>query len=421
MKDEILVGIDLGSSRIRIAVGQVSLSDNRRTSVNIIGLTESPSNGFSKGCITSLEDAVSAISSSLEQTERLVGVPIQSALVGIGGSHITASKAKGVIGVSRPDGEIRKEDVDRAIESARAGANPANMEILHLLPQRFTVDGQKDIKDPIGMQGIRLEADVLVVQGLTSHVKNITRAVFRTRLDIDELVYAPLAAAEAVLTSRQKELGVCVLCIGASTSGLTVYEDGELLHATTIGIGSDHITSDVAIGLRVALDVAEVIKRERGSAVPEDVGRRDEIDVQEYGADQSEIVSIQYISEIIEARVEELLEKVEDELKKIDRSGMLPAGIVFTGGGAKLSGLIHVAKRILQLPAFVGQAQVQSSLPELAHDPAYSTAVGLVQWGFESIRNQETFRPNWNSGSHKKGILQSIIGPIKKIGKSFMP
>ena len=174
------------------------------------------------------------------------------------------------------------------------------------------------------------------------------------------------------------------------------------MHATTIGIGSDHITSDVAIGLRVALDVAEVIKRERGSAVPEDVGRRDEIDVQEYGADQSEIVSIQYISEIIEARVEELLEKVEDELKKIDRSGMLPAGIVFTGGGAKLSGLIHVAKRILQLPAFVGQAQVQSSLPELAHDPAYSTAVGLVQWGFESIRNQETFRPNWNSGSHKK-------------------
>lgn len=420
MRNETLVGIDLGSSNIRIAVGQVLHSADRRPSLNIIGLVESPSGGFSKGCITSLEDAVSAISSSLELAERLVGVPIQSAYVGIGGSHISATKAKGVIGVSRPDGEIRKEDVDRSIESARSGANPANMEILHLLPQRFTVDGQRDIKDPIGMQGIRLESDVLVIQGLASHVRNVTRAVFRTRLDIDELVYAPLAAAEAVLTPRQKELGVCVLCMGASTSGLAVYEDGELLHATTIGIGADHVTSDVAIGLRVSLDVAEAIKRAHGNAAPEEA-ERGEIDVRDYGADQSELVSIQYVSEIIEARIEELLEKVEGELKKIDRSGMLPAGIVITGGGAKLPGLVQVAKRILQLPAFVGQSQVQSSLPELAHDPSFATSVGLVLWGFESVRNQETVRTGFGGGSHKKSLLQSILDPIKKVGKSFMP
>lgn len=421
MKDQMLVGIDLGSSQIRVAVGQVGMTADRRPSLNIVGVTESPSAGFSKGCITSLEDAVSAISHALEQTERLVGVPIQDAYVGIGGTHINSSQAKGVVGVSRPDGDIRKEDVDRALESARAAANPANQEILHILPRRFTVDGQRDIKDPIGMQGIRLEADVLVVQGLSSHIRNVTKAVFRTRLDIDELVYAPLAAAEAVLTPRQKELGVAVLTIGAATSGLAIYEEGELLHATTIGIGADHITSDIAIGLRVALDVAERIKLEKGNAVPGEIHRREEIDLREYGADGSELVAVSYVCEIIEARADELMEKAEEELKKIDRSGLLPAGVVLTGGGSKLPGLVEAAKRVLQLPAAVGAPHVQSSMPEFAHDPSFSAAVGLVLWGFEAARQQEKSPSSWRGSSDGGGLLGKIFGPLKKVGKSFMP
>jgi cell division protein FtsA len=423
MKERFLTGLDLGSSHIRIAVGQVVSMPERRIGLNVIGITEIPSQGIAKGCVSSLEDAVSSISSALEQAERLVGVPIQEAYVGIGGAHITAQEAKGVIGVSRPDGDIRTEDVARALESARAVVNPANQEILHVLPRQFSVDGQAGIKDPIGMQGIRLEADVHVIQGLSSHVRNVTKAVFRTGLDITELVYAPLAAAEAVTASRQRELGVCVLVIGASTTGLAVYEEGELLHAATLPIGADHITSDVAIGLRVSLEVAENIKRNVGQAMPDAVNKREEIDVRDYGADQTEIVAIQYVSEIIEARVEELYEKVEIELRKIDRSGMLPAGVILTGGGSKLPGMVEVAKRVLQLPCAIGFPTVQSSMPEFAMDPSFSTAVGLVLWGFEAERKEiDTPHRSWGGGAGAgKGMLSKISSPFKKVMKSFMP
>ena len=422
MKDRLIVGLDLGSSTLRLAIGQMSFTTEKKPLLNVIGLVESPSQGFSKGCVSSLEDAVSSISAILESAERLVGAPIQEAYVGIGGTHISVQEAKGVIGVSRTDGDIRPDDVARALESARAFANPANQEILHVLPCDFCVDGQCGIKDPIGMQGIRLEAHVNIVHGLSSHVRNITKAVFRTGVDISELVYSPLAAMEAVTQPRQRELGVCVLSIGASTTGLCVYEEGELLHAATLPIGADHITSDVAIGLRVALDVAENIKVAHGNTVSIEVNDRDRIDVLDFGGDQSEIVSLQYVSEIIEARVEELFEMVEGELKKIDRAGMLPAGVVLTGGGSKLPGMVEVAKRVLQLPCAVGSATAQSSMPELAHDPSYSTAVGLVLWGFESEKQMHSIRRPWSSGADGgRTMFSKITGPLKKVFKSFMP
>lgn len=422
MKERLLVGIDLGSSTIRIAVGQLGASGDRNAGLHIIGVTELQARGISKGCISSLEDAVSSISEALEQAERLIGLPLEEAYVGIGGTHVVAQEAKGVIGVSRTDGDIRPEDVARALESARAFINPANQEILHVLPRGFLVDGQRGIKDPIGMQGIRLEAEVHIIQGLSSHVRNITKAVFRTGLDIAELVYAPLAAAEAVTQFRQRELGVCVLVIGASTTGLAVYEEGELLYAATLPIGADHVTSDIAIGLRVSLDVAEHIKRAHGTAVPGGFHKRDEIDVRDLGADESEIVSLQYVSEIIEARVEELYEKVEAELKKIDRSGMLPAGIVLTGGGAKLPGMVEVGKRISRLPCALGVPSVQSSMPEFALDPAFSTAVGLVLWGYSAERQTDSYKPSsLSSGMKGRNLVGKMTAPFKKIFKSFIP
>ncbi|MBU1032992.1 MAG: cell division protein FtsA [Patescibacteria group bacterium] len=423
MKERLLVGLDLGSSSVRVAIGQLTFSNDQRSVLNIIGVTEIPSCGISKGCISSLEDVVSSVSGALEQSERLVGVPIQEAYVGIGGTHINSKEAKGVIGVSRPDGDIRAEDVARALESARAFINPANQEILHVLPREFSVDGQGGIKDPIGMQGIRLEAEVQVIQGLLSHIRNITKAVFRTGLDIAELVYAPLAAAESVTQPRQRELGVCVLIIGSTTTGMAVYEDGELLYASTLPIGADHITSDIAIGLRISLDVAENIKRSHGHSIPSEVDSRDQIDLKDFGADQGEIVSLQYVSEIIEARVEELYEKVEEELKKIDRSGMLPAGVVLTGGGAKLPGMVELGKRILHLPCSVGYANVQTSMPELALDPTFSTSVGLVLWGHEAERQSEVnIRRSWSDGKNKGGrFFSKISNPVKRVFKSFIP
>lgn len=423
MKERLIVGLDLGTSAIRIAVGQIGMTTDRRTQLSIIGTAEGPSQGIAKGNVTSLEDAVSAITACLEQAERVVGLPLNEAVVGIGGTGITTQEAKGVIGVSRSDGEIRPEDVARVVESARAFVNPANQEIVHVLPRGFTIDGQRGVKDPVGMQGIRLEVDVQIVQGLSSHVRNVTKAVFRTGLDISELVYAPLAVAEAVTTSRERELGVCVLTIGAATTGVAVYEDGELLSAATLPIGADHITSDIAIGLRVAIEAAEQIKRTYGSASTEDLPKRgDDIDLQDFGADESELVSVRYIAEIVEARVEELFEKVEAELRKIDREGMLPAGVVLAGGGAKLPGMVDVAKRILRLPCSVGRMGVHATMSEVVSDPAFATAIGLVQWSYGAERQSEGGTKSLKQIGVQGGAMLSKIGnPLKKIFKSFIP
>lgn len=423
MKERLLVGLDLGSSRVRLAVGQLQASTERHPYLNIIGITEAPSAGVAKGCISSLEDVVSSLSQCIDQAERLIGVPIQEVYVGIGGTHIVTQEARGVIGVSRADGDIRAEDVARALESARTLSNPANQEIIHVLPHGFSVDGQKGIKDPVGMQGIRLEAEAHIIQGLASHVRNITKAVFRTGLDIVELVYSPLAAAEAVTQSRQRELGVCVVVIGASTTGVVVYEEGELLHAATIAIGADHITSDIAIGLRISLEVAESLKHRYGHAVPDELESQ-EIDLGEFGAPEAGRVALSYVSEIIEARVEELYEKIEAELKKIDRSGMLPAGVILTGGGAKLPGMVEVGKRVLHLPCAIGTVSLQSSMPEYITDPACSTAVGLVLWAYEAERQEsKSGGAGWSAQGGAKGgdMLKKLKTPFMKIFKSFLP
>lgn len=424
MKDHLLVGLDLGTSHIRIAVGQIVVTPEKRLTLHVIGATETPSQGIAKGNITSLEDAVSVISACLEQAERVVGLPISEATVGIGGTSVSTQLAKGVIGVSRPEGDIRAEDVTRAIEAARAFVNPANQDILHVLPRSFTVDGQTGIKDPVGMQGIRLEVDTQIVQGLSSHIRNVTKAVFRTGLDISELVYAPLAAAEAVTTPRDRELGVCVLSIGAATTGMAVYEDGELLYAATLPIGADHITSDIAIGLRISFEAAERIKSQYGTALAEEVPKRgEELDLANFGSEQSELVPLRYVAEIIEARVEEIFQKVEGELKRIDRQGMLPAGVLLTGGGAKLPGMADVGKRMLRLPCTFGKMAVASSMPEAVGDPAFSTAVGLVVWAFEAERREEggstgALRPR---AAKARELLSKIHKPISKIFKSFIP
>lgn len=422
MSQPLLVGLDVGSSRIRLAMGQVSESPERGLSLSITGAVEVPSQGISKGVVSALEDAVTAISAGLEQAERQIGSPIEEAVVGIGGPHIFVMDAKGVVGVSRSDREVRAEDIERVMEDARNAANPANHEILHVLPHGFTVDGQTGIRDPVGMHGIRIEASAHLVLGLAGNVRNMTKCVFRTGLDIASLVFGPLAASLVVTSSRERELGVCVISIGASTTSLVVFEDGELLHAAVLPIGADHVTSDIAIGLRTSLEVAEQVKLVHGSATPDVFGKHDEIDLREFGAEESEVVSLRYISEIIEARMEEVFEKVEEELRSIDRSGLLPAGAILTGGGAKLAGVVETAKASLRLPASVGSAShISTTMPEFIHDPAFSTAVGLVQWGFDEIRTGQGGGSGMNMLKKGGALAGKVSASIKKMFKSFIP
>ena len=420
MQEEIYVGLDVGSHAVRAAVGKLVPSPEGRELMHIIGAVEVSSSGINKGTITNLEDAVSSVSRALEQAERITGMPINAAWVGINGGHIIAQESRGVIGVGRNDGEIREEDVERAIEASRTVATPTNYEIIHVIPKGFIVDGQRGVKDPVGMNGIRLEVDALIIQGLGSQIKNLTKAVYRTGLNIEDLVYSILATAEAVISERQKELGVCVVNIGASTTSLVVYEEGDVVHTAVLPMGSDHITSDLAIGLRTSIDVAEQVKLRYATCIPDDISKKDDVNLAELGAAEDELVGRRFIADITEARAQDIFEHVDKELKKIDRSGMLPAGVVLTGGGAKLAGMLEAAKATLRLPVSLGSAIGVTSVIDRSNDPSMSTAIGLVLWGHH-IRGSGQGRGIGQMLQSFGGGMEKMTSGFKKLFRSLKP
>jgi cell division protein FtsA len=417
MKDNIIAGLDIGSTSIRLVIGQ-KIPGINGDELQIIGAVSVPTAGVSRGIVNSIEETTSSISACLEKAERLVGVPISRVWVGINDPHIKCERSKGVIAVGRSDGEIGENDVNRAIEAARALAVPVNYEILHVIPIKFAVDNQGDVKDPIGMNGIRLEVETLIVQGLSTQIKNLTKAIYRTGLEIEDLVLGPLAAAEAVLSSKQKELGVALVNLGSSTTSLAVYEERNLIHTAILPIGAEHITADIAIGLRCPINLAERIKREYGSALPEALDSKEEIDVSELVKEEEinddiSIISRKYVSEIINARVEEIFEKIDNEFKRIDRSGMLPAGVIFVGGGASLENLVESAKKRLRLPAAIGQAKNINVVIDKVRNPEFLTALGLVVWG--SHTEGEGANVNNKFSKSLGGIFEKTKGLFSKI------
>lgn len=421
MKDDIIAGLDIGSTEVRLVIAQHK-NTGEGEELQIIGAVKTPSTGINKGAVKSIEDVTSSISACLEKAERLVGVPVDSVWVSINSPHIKCEKSRGVVAVSKGDGEISQEDVARALEAAQALSVPPNYEILHVIPVKFTVDNQGDIKDPVGMTGVRLEVETLIIQGLSSQIKNLTKAIFRTNLDIEDLVLSPLAAAEAVIGQKQKELGAALVNIGAATTSLAVFEEGELLHTAVIPIGSDHITADVAIGLRCPINFADRVKKEFGSAVPNNFDKKEEIDVsaiaQEEGvADEISTINKKYLAEIIEARVEEIFEKVDDEFKKIERSGMLPGGVFLIGGGTKLANIAEAGKKKLRLPVSLGTNKKISAIIDKVNDTEYLNALGLIIWG-----------DNLSAASSRKGgkfggklDMGKGVDQVKKWFKALMP
>lgn len=405
-RSSIICGLDVGSHMIRVVVGQ-PVDEH---TVNILAAVETPSEGVSKGMVSSIDDAVSCVSQTLEKAERLSGVELRSVYVGISGNHIISQDSHGVVAVGKANGDIQEDDVERVIEAAQAVATPPNYEIIHVIPRSFLVDGQEGIKDPVGMSGVRLEVDAQIIQGLSSQIRNVTKCVYRTGLDINDLVLGILATSEAVLDKRQKELGVALVNIGAHTTTLAVFEEGDVLHTAIIPVGSAHITSDIAIGLRTAIDVAENIKVDVGTCLPSTIARKDEIDLEQYGADDSEMVSVRTVAEIIEARLEEIFSMVDKELGQIDRSGMLPAGIALTGGGAKLLGVVDMAREQFRLPALLAKPHIEVTTIEKVKEQSFSTALGLMLWGMELERSE-----------HGKGVLGKIMpsNPLDKVKGFF--
>lgn len=416
MKDTIITGLDIGSTTIRTVVGQM-FSDGGEKKLQIIGAAEQASEGINRGSIASLDSAINAISGCLEKAERMSGVPIDSAWVGISGTHIVSQTSKGVVAVGKVNGEISRQDLERAIEAARAIATPANYEILHVIPRGSVIDGQIAIKDPIGMTGTRLEVDTLILQGFASEIRNFTKCIYRTGLEIDDLVFSILATADAVLTNKQKDLGVVLVNIGGSTTSIVVFEEGEVMHTAVIPVGGDHITCDIAIGLRISIDLAESIKRDYGSLQNKEYTKKDEVDLASLDSLEEGSVSLKYVSQIIEARVEEIFDKIELELKKIGRNGVLPAGIVLTGGGSKLNGMIDTAKKKLKLPSCAASIKNLVNPIEKVFDQSFTTAVGLAYWGLSTHQQRV-------KSSHFLFNLDSSLDAksrVKKWFKSLLP
>ncbi|MCR4280353.1 MAG: cell division protein FtsA [Candidatus Komeilibacteria bacterium] len=410
---EHITGIDIGSSHVRIVTLQRAVDGG----LQVIGAADSTIEGVSRGSIKSIEEAVSSISECLERAEKMMGVPIENAVVGISGTHIITQDSRGVVAVGKANGEIQEEDVDRVLEAAQAVATPPNYEILHIIPRDFTVDNQYNIKDPIGMTGVRLEVNAQIILGLSSHIRNLTKCIYRTGVDILDLVFSILANGESTLNKQQRELGVCLVNIGASTTSILVYEEGNILLSKVIPVGSAHITNDIAIGLRTSIPTAEIIKLEYAQAVSKDISKREELDLADVSETEKRgtMVSLKYIAEIAEARAEEIFGLINEELRGINRDGLLPSGIVLTGGGAKLPGLIDLAKKNLNLPVFLGYPINIDTMVDKVNDPEYTLALGLAAWGFKE--------PSQASG-HRLGSFSSVenaVGKMKSWLSSLLP
>ncbi len=414
-RGDIITGLDVGSTMIRLVVGElVDDGTGESTNLHIIGVAETPALGINKGVVTSIEDAVSSLTACLEKGERMAGVPLERAYVSISGAHIISQPSKGVIAVSKANGEINQDDVERVVEAAQAVATPPNYEILHVVPRSYTVDNQTSIKDPVGMTGVRLEVEAQIIQGLSAQIKNLTKAVYRTGVDIEDLVFGALAAAESTLDKQQKELGVALVNIGGATTSLVVIEEGDVLHTAVLPIGAGHITSDIAIGLRTSIEVAEQVKIQYGTALPETVDKKEMIDLSEFQEAETQMISRKQVAEIIEARIEEIFKLVNKELKKINRSGLLPAGVVLTGGGARLTGITEVAKREFRLPASIGIPRDVTTAIEKVNDPMFSVCVGLLMWGSQDLeassrRSLPSFKNLGAWGDKVKGWVKSLI------------
>lgn len=367
------VGLDIGTSTVRCVVGIADMNDSSRH-ISIIGHGSAPSIGMRKGVIVHVNDVAEAVIRAVTEAERLSGVQIQRATVNLNGSHVSGMNSRGVIAISTANREISPEDRLRVEEAATIVQLPPNREIIQVFAKNYRLDGQDNIKDPVGMHGVRLEVDTHIVTASVPNVRSLDIVLEKAHVEPSHRTIASLAAAEAVLNRQQKEAGTLLLDIGAGTTNIVVIEDGEIQHVAILPVGGIHITNDLAIGLKTDIDIAELVKLSHGSLE----GAGDSGSVSVNHEDKTHSFDRQEIRMIIEARVEELMEYVDKELKKIGRSRKLPGGVVIVGGSAALPGLADFARDKLQLAARVGQLQPLSGLVDTVQSPAYATAVGLM-------------------------------------------
>jgi len=412
-KGNITTGLDIGTSNTRVVVASYKEGEEKP---KIIGVGEAPSSGMRKGVVVDIDEVTESIKKAVEQASLSSGFPIDHIYLSIGGNHISVRENKGLVAVSRADQEVSEEDISRVIDSASAISLPPNREIIHVIPKTFKLDNEEDIQDPLGMIGARLEVDTIIIDGLAPHIKNLTKCVSGLGIKINGLALNVLAASQSVLSKRQKELGVLVLDLGGGTASMVVYEEGKLLHAHILPVGSSHITNDIAIGLRTTIDLAERVKLQYGVASPSEIKKKETINLSELDENEEGEIDKREVAKIIEARVCEIFDLVNRELKKIGKQKLLPAGVILVGGGSLLPNIVDLAKQELGLPAEIGIPSEVEGIMEGIDNPAFATATGLVLWGLKM-----------GKGINQKSILSEIpsasttINKIKGWFRAFLP
>jgi cell division protein FtsA len=379
-RENLVVGLDIGTTKICAIVG--AMTDD---GLDIVGIGTSPSRGLRKGVVINIESTVNAIRKALQEAELMAGCEIKSVFAGIAGGHIKGINSQGVIAIRNR--EVTNEDVRRVIDAAKALAIPMDREVIHILPQEFIIDDQDGIKEPLGMSGVRLEARVHIVTGAVASAQNIIKSCNKAGVDVGDIVLEQLASAEAVLTPDEKDLGVALIDIGGGTTDIAIFVDGAIKHTAVLSLGGNHLTNDIAVGLRTPTAEAEKIKQISGCCLSSMVGKDETIEVPSVGGREPRVLSRQLLAEILEPRVEEIFTLVNREIVKSGFEDLIASGVVITGGSAILPGMPELAEQIFDLPVRRGKPIDIGGLTDVVNSPIYATGVGLVKYG---SRNMQT-------------------------------
>jgi len=410
-----IVGIDVGTTKICTLVAEVHDTGK----VNILGVGLTPSKGLDKGVVVNIDEAVSAIATSVEKAERLSGYRIGTAYVGIAGRHISSLNSRGVVAISRPDHEITRTDVARAVEAAQAIAIPTQREVIHVIPRAYIVDGHEGIRDPVGMAGYRLEVETHIVTGEVMAIQNLIKSVERAGVGIDDLVLQPLASGAAVLTEEDKNRGVVLVDIGGGTTDIAIFIGGGIWHTVVLPIGGSHFTNDLVYVLHTPHNTAEYLKLKYGSATAEEIPEdQDAIDTDTFSPGERQQVSRQLLNEILQSRAEQLIEMIGAEIRRSGYEGLLPAGIVLTGGSAQLPGIEDLTRDMLGMPVRIGVPGNLTGLAEAIDSPPYATGVGLVRWG---LRHGLTTTSGHPIGEQSQGNWKQTYDRFKMWLREFLP
>jgi cell division protein FtsA len=379
--------IDVGTTKICTLIGE---TDDAADGLRIVGVGVVPSRGIRKGVVVNVKETTNAILASIDKAERISGCEIESAYVGLAGAHISSINSVGAVAINRGERGVQPSDVERALDAARAMPVPHNRQVLHAIPRSYKLDGDDGVRDPLGMQAYRMEVEAHIITGATTSIHNLVKCVQATGIGVDAMVLEPLASGEAVLTEVEREMGVVLADIGGGTTDIAIFIEGSIWHTVVLPMGGEQITHDIAIGLRTPFTTAEEIKIKYGNTSSKNVQIDETLDVTAFGEGGPQQVSRLFLTQIIEARVEEIFELIRQEIKRSGYDGLLPAGVVLCGGTADLAGIRDVAREQLNLPVRTGTPHDMRGLVDVLGSPAYATSVGLLLWGLR----RDVLRPN---------------------------